>query len=159
MIKIFWVGKKDHDHEDHHDHHSWHHHDSGSGHHDEHHHNFASEESALVWQVALDILENDIEMTIVAPIAWVDFENIDVSLEKNVLKISGRRELPEPYNEERVMIRNKECFWGDFSRSIVLPENLDFDSITAHMDNNLLMITIEKLRLKSSNIKINRLTD
>gem|GEM_PF-1018939 len=40
---------------------------------------------------------------------------------------------------------------------MILPENLDFDTIKAQMDNNLLTISIEKLRFSSQYIKINRM--
>ncbi|MBT3726591.1 Hsp20/alpha crystallin family protein [bacterium] len=43
-------------------------------------------------------------------------------------------------------VRNNECFWGNFERNIILPENLDFDSIKASLENNLLIITISKLK-------------
>jgi HSP20 family molecular chaperone IbpA len=37
-----------------------------------------------------------------------------------------------------------------------LPENLDFDSIKANLENNLLVVTIQKIELSSNNIKIDR---
>ena len=53
-------------------------------------------------------------------------------------------------------MRNSECFWGDFVRNVLLPDNLDFDNIQASMENNLLIITIQKLQFNSQSIKINR---
>ncbi|MDP2396364.1 MAG: Hsp20 family protein [bacterium] len=41
-------------------------------------------------------------------------------------------------------------------RNVILPENLDFDSIKASLENNLLIITIQKLKFSSHNIKIDR---
>ncbi|MGB2110605.1 MAG: Hsp20/alpha crystallin family protein [Patescibacteria group bacterium] len=55
------------------------------------------------------------------------------------------------------MIRNSECYWGKFSRNIILPDNLNADTIEATMENNLLMIRIEKNQYETKNsIKINR---
>jgi HSP20 family molecular chaperone IbpA len=57
-----------------------------------------------------------------------------------------------------ITVRNSECYWGKFSRNIILPDNLDADSIEASMENNLLMIAIRKLYYETkNNIKINRM--
>jgi len=53
-------------------------------------------------------------------------------------------------------VRNQECFWGKFLRNVILPDNLDFDSIKANLENNLLIVTIQKLQFSSQNIKIDR---
>jgi HSP20 family molecular chaperone IbpA len=97
-----------------------------------------------VWQVALDILESEDYVYIIAPIAWVIYEDIDLSINKTVLTIKWTREKPEEYNIEWIKIKNEECFWWKFIRNIILPENLDFDNIKATMENNLLIIHIKK---------------
>lgn len=108
-----------------------------------------------VGQIALDILESDEHMTIVAPIAWVELSEIDLYLNKNVLTLRGKREKPAIY-ESDVKIRNSECFWGKFVRNIILPENLNFKKIKAVMENNLLMVSIPKQVLNAKSIKIDR---
>lgn len=112
-----------------------------------------------VWQVALDILDSDDYLYIVAPIAWVWQDEIDISLNKTVLTISWTRQKPEEYFLEWVQIKNSECFFWKFSRNIILPENLDFDRIKAQMQNNLIVISIPKLKFDIKNIKINKLQD
>lgn len=107
------------------------------------------------WQVSLDILETPYEIIILAPIAWIELEDIDLSINKSVLTIKWFRPKPEIYSDE-IIVRNNECFWWKFSRSVILPENLDFDSIKANLENNLLVITIQKLKFSSHNIKIDR---
>lgn len=109
-----------------------------------------------VWQLALDILETDNEIIILSPIAWIDLSEIDLSYNKWVLVISWNRKKPACFQED-VMLRNSECYWGLFSRNIILPENLNSNTIEAIMENNLLVITIQKLHFESNNsIKINR---
>ena len=109
-----------------------------------------------VWQIALDILETDYDFTILSPIAWVSLEDIDISFNKSVLTISGDRKKPNIFDTS-VKIRNSECYWWKFVRNIILPENLDFDSIKASMENNLLVIIIQKLNFSSQSIKIDRI--
>jgi HSP20 family protein len=109
-----------------------------------------------VWQVAVDILETPYEIIILAPIAWIDLDDIDLSINKGILKIKWYRAKPEIYADD-IIIRNNECFWWDFIRNIILPENLDFDSIKASLENNLLIVTISKLKFASQSIKIDRI--
>ena len=108
-----------------------------------------------VWQVAVDILETPYELIVLAPIAWIELEDIDLSFNKSILTIQWYRTKPEIYSDD-IVVKNNECFWWKFVRNIILPENLDFDSIKASLENNLLVITIQKLRFSSQNIKINR---
>lgn len=108
-----------------------------------------------IWQIAIDILETPYEFIIIAPIAWVDLEDINLSFNNTVLTISWIREKPEIYIESNI-IRNSECFWWKFIRNIILPDNLDFDSIKATMENNMLVINIAKLKFSTQDIKINK---
>lgn len=108
-----------------------------------------------IGQIALDILDDGDRFIILAPVAWVDLKDIDLSFYNQVLTISWVRKKPEIYFED-VIIKNKECYWGKFSRKIILPENLDFDRIEADIDNNMLIIRIPKLHFTNNNIKINR---
>lgn len=109
-----------------------------------------------LWQISLDIIENKDSIIIIAPIAWVLLNNIDITVNKNVLVISWNREKPLNYYEWNI-IRNSECFWGEFIRNIILPENMDFDNIKAVMENNLLVVNIPKINLDSKTIKINKI--
>ena len=110
-----------------------------------------------IWQVALDILETDDDVIIIAPIAWIELEDIDLSLNKTILTIKWKREQPKEYKIEWVKERNLECFWGPFTRNVILPENLALNKIRAYMENNLLIINIPKLKFEWSSIKINKI--
>ena len=109
-----------------------------------------------VWQVALDILETPYEIIILAPIAWIELADIDLTVNKSVLTIKWFRSKPEIYSDD-IIVRNSECFWWKFLRNVILPENLDFDSVKANLENNLLIITIQKLKFSKHSIKIDRL--
>jgi len=109
-----------------------------------------------VWQISLDIIEKKDSIIIIAPIAWVKLQDIDLSVNKNVLVISWNREKPMNYYEWNI-IRNSECFWWDFNRNIILPENMDFDNIKAVMEESLLIVNIPKINLDTKTIKINKI--
>lgn len=109
-----------------------------------------------VGQVALDILDMDEELIIIAPLAGMAVEEVDLSISRNILTISGERQKPELYHRvSRVLV--EECFYGHFSRSVILPENLAFNKIRATMENNLLAIAIPKIQLPTKTIKIDKL--
>ncbi len=108
-----------------------------------------------IGQIAVDILDMGDAIKIVAPIAGVDPSDIDISLSRNILTISGNRNEPHFYKDvKRVLV--EECFYGAFSRSVILPENLGFDKIDATVDNNVITIHIPKLKLLSHSIKLSK---
>lgn len=107
-------------------------------------------------QVALDILELEDSIVIIAPLAGVDIDEVDISVSRNILTISGERKTPEIYNSSsKILVQ--ECFFWPYSRSIILPENLALNKIRATMENNLLIIEIPKLQFPSKSIKIDKL--
>jgi len=117
------------------------------------------ETESEIWQIAVDIVESDAAMTIVAPVAGIDLDDIDVSLNNEVMTISWIRHQPENIYIWDKSIKNSECFWWKFTRSIILPENLDFDSVKATMESSVLMIKINKLNFTSKNIQVENLDD
>jgi len=95
-----------------------------------------------VGKLAVDIYENDSNFVILAPIAGTEKENLEIILIEDVLTIKGERKLEEKINEEDFI--SKECFWGKFSRSIILPREANSKKITANFKNSVLKIEIEK---------------
>ena len=106
-----------------------------------------------IGQIAVDILDLSDAIVIVAPVAGVDPSEVDIGLSRNILTISGNRRENPIYMEARRMLV-EECFYGAFSRSIILPENLAFDKISASVEHNVITILIPKLTLISKSIKI-----
>lgn len=111
------------------------------------------------WQVALDIVENQNEFIIIAPVAWVELKDIDLSLNLNILSIIWERRKPLEIYTHWIIQRSKECFWWRFSRNIILPENLDLDNIKAILEKNILIIKIPKLKFNYQSIKIDKVDD
>ncbi len=106
-----------------------------------------------VGQIAVDVLDLAEEIIIVAPIAGVDPSDIDIALSRNILTISGERSHQPIYLDAKRMLV-EECYYGPFSRSIILPENLAFNKIKATVDNNTIMIHVPKITFFSKSIKI-----
>jgi len=93
-------------------------------------------------QLALDVYQTKTHIIIIAPIAGVTLSNIKVSITEDVLSIKGNREKQE--NIQNQDYYTQECFWGDFSRTIVLPSAVDSSKINATFKNAILKITIPK---------------
>lgn len=114
-----------------------------------------TEHETDIGQIAVDILDCPSSIVVVAPIAWVDPSDVDIGIARNILTISWHRKEAPIYLDARRMLV-EECFYGAFSRSIILPENLWFDAIKATVDHNVIMITIPKLNLISKTIKVKK---
>ena len=93
-------------------------------------------------QLSVDVYETPGKLIIVAPIAGIKLDDVNISLTEDVLTISGNRALEEEIKEDDYLIQ--ECFWGEFSRSIVLPDNINADKISASFKDGVLRITIPR---------------
>lgn len=105
-------------------------------------------------QLALDIYQTESEIVILSAVAGVTEDDLNISVTDEVLTIKGKRRLEDRVPEEDYL--TKECFWGDFSRSIVLPASADSAKIAASFKNGILRIAIpkvEKLQTKIIRIK------
>lgn len=93
-------------------------------------------------QLALDIYQTPRHIVIVAPIAGIKMDDVTVTITEDVLTIKGKRRLEFDIPEEDYF--TQECFWGNFSRSIVLPTAVDSTKINAGFKDCILKITIPK---------------
>ena len=107
-----------------------------------------------VGQLSLDIIQTKSEIIIIAPIAGTSIKEVNITVTDDILTIKGERLSPVETDEKNYL--TKECFWGKFSRSIVLPKNINTKEISATSINNILEIKIPKLsEEKTKVVKIN----
>lgn len=99
-------------------------------------------------QLALDVYHTDNDLIINAPIAGVTLKDISITISDGILTIRGCRNHENNIPSHDYYLQ--ECFWGDFSRSIVLPNNLKTEKIKALFKNGILTINLPK----EDNIKI-----
>lgn len=98
-----------------------------------------------VGELPVDVLENKHEIRVLAPLAGVDIDAVEIVINNDVLTIRGRRELdPEATDLKGVDYYTQECFWGAFSRSVILPLHADSSQIEATEKNHVLCIKIPK---------------
>jgi HSP20 family protein len=97
-----------------------------------------------VAQLAVDIRETNDKIIIVAPLAGVDPNDVRIEITEDVVIIEGERENPFQSNDIDEYLVN-ECYFGPFSRSIVLPEMVNSKKAQATFRKNVLILEIPKL--------------
>lgn len=103
----------------------------------------------------IDIYQDKDNVIIDAAIANVDPDKVDITVENDVLTISGETEAKEEVNRENYYRR--EIRSGAFSRSVILPMRVKGDQAEAHYEKGLLKIVIPKAEeMKPKKIAIKR---
>lgn len=90
--------------------------------------------------VNLGATDDSIQIVAFAP--GVSAAELDVSIDKGLLTISGERKPAQPDNSEDTRLYAQERFTGAFRRVIELPENADPDKVQARDENGCLSIAI-----------------
>jgi HSP20 family molecular chaperone IbpA len=104
-------------------------------------------------QLSIDVYQTPDTLVIKSTIAGVKPEDIDISINNDLLTIRGSREMVENIREENYLYR--ECYWGSFSRSIILPVEVEADKIEAFLENGVLTVILPKARsAKQISIKV-----
>jgi len=107
-----------------------------------------------IGQLSVDIFQRDNEIVIIAPVAGATTKDVNIAVTDEVLVISGERRQEHIVDEKSYL--TKECYFGPFERSIVLPKNADSKKIQASFKNNILEIRIPKTHEeKTKVVKIN----
>jgi len=114
-----------------------------------------AEKSAFDWlktkgQLAVDVFQTEGEFCVQAPIAGVEQNDIDIAIENEMLIIRGERREPVLDKERKYFYQ--ECYWGPFSRQIILPEDINSEKIKASLKNGILVIRIPKAEPKRKKI-------
>ncbi len=94
-------------------------------------------------QLSIDVYQDKNNIVIKSTIAGVDPDNIDISFHNDMLTIRGERQQDQTISEDDYFY--KECYWGSFSRSIILPLEVQADKIKATIKNGILTIVLPKV--------------
>lgn len=94
-------------------------------------------------QLAVDVMASAKEVIIISTMAGADTGSIEVYVQGDLLTIRGYR--PEPILPEIIDQKfYQECFWGKFSRSIVLPIEVKSEMARAEYKNGVLIVRVPK---------------
>ncbi len=95
-------------------------------------------------QLSVDVYQDKDNIIIKSTIAGVKPEDIDISISNDLITIKGKREMEETVKDEDYFYQ--ECYWGSFSRSIILPMEVKADQAKAELKNGILTIVLPKAK-------------
>ncbi len=95
-------------------------------------------------QLAVDVYETREKLVVKGRVAGVNKGDLDVSISDNTLTIKGTLSAGNEEGVENYFLQ--ECYWGEFSRSLVLPVPVKEDEIEAMLKDGVLTISFAKLK-------------
>ena len=111
------------------------------------------EEEAEEGQLTVDVYETPSEIVIKTMVAGVKPEDLDISITREMVTIRGKREEDRTVSSEDFY--HRELYWGTFSRTIVLPKEVDIEEAEAVEKYGLLIIKLPKLdKNKEARLKV-----
>ena len=115
---------------------------------------FATRDRIAEFAPPLDVAETPNSVTIKVEVPGIKPENVDIQLTGNVLTVTGEKK--EERDENVKNWHRIERSYGAFSRSVLLPESIDAEKVSATYDNGVLSIEIAKSEAaKPRQIKVN----
>lgn len=104
-------------------------------------------------QLAIDVYQSGNDIIVEAPVAGVGIDELDLEISPESVAIRGKREQHEKIADNDYLYQ--ECYWGKFSRSIILPQEINPDHTTATFKNGVLRITLPKVnKQKMKKVKV-----
>ena len=99
-------------------------------------------------QLSVDVYQTAKEIIIKSTVAGAKPEDLEIQLNNDLLTIRGKRYEEDEVNEQDYFYR--ECYWGGFSRSIVLPIEVQPNKIDAKLKGGILTIILPKAKMSQS---------
>lgn len=104
-------------------------------------------------ELSVDVYQNQNEIIIKTMVAGVKPEDLDVSISRDMVILKGKRENERTIADDDYF--HRELYWGTFSRTIVLPQEIDVDAAEAVEKHGLLIIRLPKLdKNRSTRLKV-----
>ncbi len=104
-------------------------------------------------QLAVDMYQTPNEIVVKTMVAGVKPEDLDISITRDMVTIKGKREDQSEFSGDDFF--HKELYWGVFSRTIVLPAEINVEEAEATNKNGLLTIILPKIdKNKQAKVKV-----
>ncbi len=104
-------------------------------------------------QLSVDVFQTKDKLIVKSTIAGVKPEDLNISLHNDMLTIKGKRKMEEEISDDNYFAR--ECYWGSFSRSIILPIEISAEKkVDAYLENGVLTVILPKAKPKQVAIKV-----
>lgn len=110
-------------------------------------------EDATEGQLTVDVYQTPDEIVIRSIVAGVRPEDLDVSISRDMVTIRGIREEHKEVSEDNYF--HKELYWGSFSRTVLLPAEVEVEEAQANEKHGLLSIRLPKIdKEKQTKLKV-----
>ena len=111
------------------------------------------EEEAETGELTIDMYQTPSDVIIKTMVAGVKPDDLDVSITRDMVTITGERSERNIVDEKDYFSR--ELYWGSFSRTITLPEEIDIEGAEAKEEHGLLVLTLPKVdKEKQTKVKV-----
>jgi HSP20 family protein len=104
-------------------------------------------------QLTIDVYQTPQDIIIKSTIAGVSPEDLDIAITNDMVTIKGKREKDDEIKTDDYYYQ--ECYWGAFSRSVILPVDVEAEKAEAGMKNGILTIRLPKVeKVKTKKIRV-----
>ena len=104
-------------------------------------------------ELNIDMYQTKDNVIIKSTIAGVKPEDLDITIANDMLTIRGERKREEKIEQGDYFYQ--ECYWGGFSRSVILPIDVDTEHIEADLKDGILTVILPKAaKAKTKKIKV-----
>lgn len=104
-------------------------------------------------ELTVDVYQTPTDIILQTMVAGVRPEDIEIEVARDLITIRGKREESRTVDEDNYFV--KELYWGKFSRTVLLPQEVDPEEVEATERHGLLTIKIKKVdKDKKNSIKI-----
>ena len=101
------------------------------------------EEEPEEGQLTIDMYHSPTEIVIKSMVAGVKPEDLDISITRDMVTIKGKRETERFVKDEDYF--HQELYWGSFSRTIMLPAEIEVEEADAIEKHGLLILRLPKI--------------
>lgn len=104
-------------------------------------------------QLNIDMYQTKDNVIIKSTIAGVRPEDIDITIANDMVTVRGSRRKEENISQEDYFYQ--ECYWGNFTRSVIVPVDIDSEHIEADLKDGILTIIVPKAaKAKTRKVKV-----
>lgn len=111
------------------------------------------EEEDEEMELAIDVYQTPLDIVVQTMVAGVKPEDLELTIARDMVTIRGKRE--ESRNIDAENYFTKELYWGSFSRTILLPQEIEPEEVEATEKQGLLTIRLQKVdKEKKTSVKV-----
>lgn len=105
--------------------------------------------------LTVDVYETPTEIVVESAVAGVSPSDLDITATPDSVTIKGKRTRNREVKEENYLYQ--ECYWGKFSRSVILPQEIDPESASVAFKDGILTIRLPKtMRHKTKRLEVSQ---